>query len=89
MSSVDAKVVGDSVQISIPADYLERAFEFGVTTNVVGKVCDRAGMLEYVARKAMDGRDDCEFGRFVDALCQDAIESGELFVDVIEDCGDV
>lgn len=85
MAEIEALIRGDKLIVEIPAEYLENAFEMGVTTNVTGKVSDRMQMLHHFAIKIESGDNDSDFGRFIDKVCADAIEDGELFVSPDED----
>lgn len=66
--------------VEIPAEYLENAFEMGVTTNCFGKVTNREAMLQYFAHEFANSDNDSKFGRFIDDICAEAIENGEHFV---------
>ena len=72
--------------VEIPAQFLVNTFEMGVNTNICAKVNDRKAMLEHFKR-AFENADflDGEFGRFLDVVAADAIESGESFVDLEDD----
>ncbi|UXI00448.1 hypothetical protein [Photobacterium sp. TY1-4] len=85
MEQLKTTVKDDRLIVEIPAEYIENAFEMGVTTNVTGTVTDRQAMLSHFAAKLNDGAGDSHFGRFVDAVCEEALEDGELFVE----CDDV
>lgn len=85
MKNIEAKIRGEGLEVFIPAEYLENAFQMGVTTNVTGKVTGRLDMLHHFAREIESGDDDSAFGRFIDTVCEEALENGELFVDLAED----
>lgn len=78
-------ITRDELVLVIPAEYLENAFEMGVTTNVTGKVTDRDEMLQYFANEFDALENDSKFGRFIDSVCEEAIDDGELFVECAED----
>ncbi|MBM7070928.1 hypothetical protein JQC92_02580 [Shewanella sp. 202IG2-18] len=81
MASVNATINDSDLIITIPAEYLSNAFEMGVTTNVTGNVTDEQEMLKHFARQIESGDNDSHFGRFIDAVCEEALEGGEPFVD--------
>jgi hypothetical protein len=81
MASIEAKIRGEGLQVFIPIEYLKNAFEMGVTTNVTGKVVHDLDMLQHFARELESSDDGSDFGRFIDSVCEDAIQSGEPFVE--------
>ncbi|USD68113.1 hypothetical protein [Vibrio sp. SCSIO 43136] len=85
MAQVKAEIKDDKLVVEIPAEYLKRAFLLGVTTNNCGRVTDQKAMLKHFSREFTSGIDDDQFGRFIDVVCSEAIENGELFVEPDED----
>lgn len=81
MASVKTEIKGSDLVVTIPAAYLTNAFEMGVTTGVTGKVNDEQAMLKYFETEIKKGDNDSHFGRFIDAVCEEAIEDGEPFAD--------
>lgn len=77
-SEIKTEVVGDKVVVEIPAQFLENAFEMGVTTNCTGKVLDKDKMLKYFAKQFADGSDGSRIGYCIDSICEDALESEEF-----------
>lgn len=75
------EISNEGLILNIPAEYLENSFAMGVTTNVTGTVTDRVEMLEYFANEFNSLEGDSKFGRFIDAVCEEAIDQGELFVE--------
>lgn len=71
--------------IEIPEDYLVNAFAMGVTTNATGTVNDKSEMLLHFERQFTRSEDDSLFGRFIDGVCEEAIDDGEAFVDLDEE----
>ena len=88
MKQVRATLNDSDLVVEIPAEYLENAFELGITTNSTGSVTDREEMLNHFKRKFLDSDNGSHFGRFVDAVCAEAIEDGESFVDADEEWED-
>lgn len=84
-SRIVKAITRDRLILEIHAEYLENSFEMGVTTNVTGKVTDREEMIQYFANKFDELENDSKFGRFIDSICEEAIDNGELFVEFDED----
>ena len=42
-------------------------------------------VLQYFANKFDELENDSKFGRFIDSICEEAIDNGELFVEFDED----
>ncbi len=85
MERIVKAIKSDRLVIEIPAEYLENSFAMGVTTNVTGKVTDREEMLQYFANEFNTIENDSKFWRFVDSVCEEAIDNGEMFVECDED----
>lgn len=80
MSKIESVIVNDNIQVTIPSEYLKRAFELGITTNSTGIVTDDKDMLNYFCNEFKNSNDDSMFGRFIDQVCQEALNQGESFV---------
>lgn len=85
MKHLITTVSDDAITVTIPAEYLENACEMGVTTNITGKVTDRAGMLKHFDRQFNSEQSDSNFGRFVDDIFEEAICDGEDFIEASDD----
>lgn len=85
MDRIVKEIKSDRLVLEIPAEYLENSFAMGITTNVTGKVTDRKEMLEYFAREFNSIEVNAKFGRFIDSVCEEAIDQGELFIECDED----
>ena len=73
---------GKTLTLQMNANYLKNAFAMGVTSNSSASVTDEHEMLDHFTRAFNNSDNDAPFGRFIDSVCEDAIESGESFLDV-------
>ncbi len=82
---VETRIEGDRLVVSIPKSYLKRAFYLGLTTTCCASVTDDKAMLNHLENVFHDGSDDSLFGRFIDSVCAEAIESGCEFLAELEE----
>lgn len=82
MREVEAVIRGESILVTIPAEFLKTAFQMGVTTNATAEVGNVSDMLMHFCREFESGDSDSIFGRFVDNVCEEAINQGESFLNI-------
>jgi hypothetical protein len=84
-SGIEAVIREKGLVVTVPTSYLKNTFELGLTTGNTAKITHDMDMLLYMARAFEGYEDGCHVGRFLDMVCNEAIENGEPFLQAEED----